>query len=99
MSTVPFELLPGGIEDYALKIVTEPVVAAVGWTLSFDKGATKHAAVSPDGEWSRWLIANTSAVDPDPAAIILAPGTYTPQIECIDDPEVIVRNAPTIVIR
>lgn len=99
MSTVPFELLRPGVEKYLLTIVTDPAVPADRWTLSFDKGTTKHPCTSPDGVQSLWLIANSGAVDPDPTAVILAPGTYTPQIECIDDPEVIVRNAPTIVIR
>lgn len=97
MSTVPFELLPGAIEEYWLKIETEPAVPADRWTLAFN--GVSHSCTTPDGVWSVWLIANSSAVSPPPEAIVGTPGTYTPRVECIDDPEVIVRNAPTIVIR
>lgn len=98
MSTVPFELLPGGVEKYQLTITTEPAVTAARWSLSLDRGDTWTDATDTDG-LSTWLIANASADTPSAPAIVLTPGTYTPLIRCIDDPEVIVRNAPTIVIR
>lgn len=87
-----------GREDYTLEITTDPVTAPTDWEASFDGGRTWHTAVEDDDGFSAWLVAGRQAPDTvgDPGVEL---GTDSePVVRLIDDPEVIIRDAPFITI-
>ena len=86
------KLHPLGREFYSLTVTTEPAVAA--WEASFDGGETWVAGESA-GAAFRWLVAGPDATPGD--ATVLA-GSVAPIVRATDDPEVIVRRAPTIYV-
>lgn len=79
-------------EFYAPTIITEPPVAA--WSASFDDGATwvEGELVS---DQHRWLVAGPAA---DPGTATVVPATVTPLLRAVDNPEIIVRDAPRIYV-
>lgn len=89
-------LHPLGVEYYKLTIATDPATSTTDWEASFDSGETWTAATDVDGA-SAWLVAGHDAESPDPSAIVL-PTSARPLVRLIDNPEVVVRRASSIII-
>ena len=83
-----------GREYYALEIVTDPPVAS--WEATFDAGLTWDAGTTTTGV-TRWLVAGPDATLGS-AVAMLALGATKPKIRATSNPEVIVRDAPTIYV-
>lgn len=81
------------VEWYALEITTDPTVT--GWEASFDDGTTWLASttVGTDG-WFRWLVAGPDAPTPGSATVLAA--SLRPLVRAVENPEVVVRDAPRI---
>lgn len=101
------ELQRSGREFYTLQIAATDIAGAAipdagPYEASFDGDATWHAGTQdvPTGFW-QWLVAGPEAPDPPVGVIVLAvvtaENTY-PIVRLVDDPEVIVREAPAIVM-
>ena len=82
-------------EFYTLTITTDPPVAA--WQASFDDGRTWHDG-QPTGGDTRWLLRGPTV--PEDTARPAAPITRSvrPLIRATDDPEIVVRGAPYIIL-
>lgn len=81
-------------EFYRLEIATTPAVDA--WELSVDGGTTWLAGeVDPDdADITRWLLAGANVAQGTAVAVITA--SLAPRIRAVDNPEIIIRNAPMI---
>lgn len=79
-------------EYYRVAVTTDPVSTSTDWAATFDGGATWVDAVDVDGD-SAWLVAGPDA-DPDDAVVITA--SMTPRLRMVDNPEIVVRRAPSI---
>ena len=80
-------------EFYNLSIATVPAVT--GWEASFDGGAT-WVAGETIGDTVRWLVAGAAA-DPGTATVLTT--SVQPLLRVTDNPEIVVRDAPTIYIK
>ena len=82
-------------EFYTLSIVTQPPITT--WEASFDAGRTWHPGEQV-GQDTRWLLRG-SAIPDDPArpAVEVAL-TVRPLVRGVDDPEVVVRDAPHVIV-
>ncbi len=82
-------------EFYTLGIVTQPPITT--WEASFDAGRTWHPGEQV-GQDTRWLLRG-SAIPDDPArpAVEVAL-TVRPLVRGVDDPEVVVRDAPHVIV-
>ena len=82
-------------EFYTLGIVTQPPITT--WEASFDAGRTWHPGEQV-GQDTRWLLRG-SAIPDDPArpAVEVAL-TVRPLVRWVDDPEVVVRDAPHVIV-
>ena len=82
-------------EFYTLGIVTQPPITT--WEASFDAGRTWHPGEQV-GQDTRWLLRG-SAIPDDPArpAVEVAL-TVRPLVRGVDDPEVVVRDAPHVTV-
>ena len=82
-------------EFYTLGIVTQPPITT--WEASFDAGRTWHPGEQV-GQDTRWLLRG-SAIPDDPArpAVEVAL-TVRPLVRRVDDPEVVVRDAPHVIV-
>ena len=82
-------------EFYTLGIVTQPPITT--WEASFDAGRTWHPGEQV-GQGTRWLLRG-SAIPDDPArpAVEVAL-TVRPLVRGVDDPEVVVRDAPHVIV-
>lgn len=80
-------------EYYRLEIITDPVVAA--WEASFDDGDSWHASTSIDG-LPAWLVAGPDAEQGTAVAVITS--RALPLIRATDNPEIIVRRAPSVIV-
>lgn len=80
-------------EFYNLSIATVPAVS--GWEASFDGGATWKPGEVVGGK-VRWLVAGADA-DPGTATVLTT--SVKPLLRVTDNPEIIVRDAPTIYIQ
>lgn len=87
-------LSPQGREYYALTITTTPATQPTDWAASFDHGATWVTATAVDGN-SAWLVAGASA---DPTGAVVVRTKTSPLVRLLDNPEIVVRSAPTIEI-
>lgn len=89
-------LRPDAREWYTLEITTTPTVTT--WEASFDGGDTYVASttVGADG-YFRWLVAGPDA-DPGTAEVLPLAVTV-PLVRSTENPELIVRSAPKIVVR
>lgn len=86
-------------EYYRLTITTDPSTPAADWQASFDGAATWHDA-EVVSDTSAWLVAGPSFVGSGPSnpdAIVLT-GSSRPLIRLLDDPETVIRSAPSITI-
>lgn len=81
-------------EYYRLDITTEPAVLAGNWQLSLDRGDTWIGATVVDG-LSAWLLAGPD-YEGGENAIPITKGLIRPLLRLIDNPETIVRGAPSI---
>lgn len=91
-------LNPNAREFYSLEITTSPAVSG-GWEASFDEGATWDAGTTAtvDGvAVTRWLVAGALATVGTAVAVIT--DNVTPLIRATESPEIVVRDAPRIVI-
>lgn len=88
----PMYLKAAAREFYSLAIVTEPAVAA--WEASFD-GGTTFVAGEVDGANTRWLLAGPDA-DPGTATVLTV--TVYPLLRAVDNPEIVVRDAPRVYV-
>lgn len=79
-------------EFYALEITTVPPVAGP-WEASFDRGATWEVATDVDGVPS-WLVAGPDAAPGEAVHVVTT--AVTPLVRAVENPEVVVRNAPRI---
>jgi len=88
-----------GREYYNLAITTLPAVT--DWEASFDGGTTwldGTAGIAGDGTAVvQWLLAGPDA-DQGAAVAVLATGVTRPLIRGTESPELIVRDAPKIVV-
>lgn len=97
-------LNPNAREYYELQITTTATdgnpIPASGWEASFDKGVTWYAAtvITHDAvAYSAWLLAGIDA-DPGTAVMVLpANARIVPLVRAVDNPEIVVRQAPTVV--
>ena len=89
-------LHPKGVEYYRLGLTTDPATVTTDWAASFDDGDTWTTAADVDG-LSGWLVAGPDADTPG-TAVVLTTGTTRPIVRHVDNPETIVRTAPTIVV-
>ena len=82
-------------EFYTLGIVTQPPITT--WEASFDAGRTWHPGEQV-GQDTRWLLRG-SAIPDDPArpAVEVAL-TVRPLVRGVDDPEVVVRDTPHVIV-
>ena len=82
-------------EFYTLGIVTQPPITTS--EASFDAGRTWHPGEQV-GQDTRWLLRG-SAIPDDPArpAVEVAL-TVRPLVRGVDDPEVVVRDAPHVIV-
>ena len=82
-------------EFYTLGIVTQPPITT--WEASFDAGRTWHPGEQV-GQDTRWLLRG-SAIPDDPArpAVEVAL-TVRSLVRGVDDPEVVVRDAPHVIV-
>lgn len=78
-------------EYYTLLIDTVPEIST--WEASFDGGATWVPGEHQGLKTMRWLLAGADA-DPTGATVISA--KVMPMIRVADNPEIVVRSAPTI---
>lgn len=78
-------------EYYTLVIDTTPEIST--WEASFDNGLTWVAGEHVGLRTMRWLLAGADA---DPTNATVLTGKARPMIRVVDNPEVVVRNAPTI---
>ena len=82
-------------EFYTLGIVTQPPITT--WEASFDAGRTWHPGEQV-GQDTRWLLRG-SAIPDDPARpAVEAALTVRPLVRGVDDPEVVVRDAPHVIV-
>ena len=82
-------------EFYTLGIVTQPPITT--WEASFDAGRTWHPGEQV-GQDTRWLLRG-SAIPDDPARpAVEVPLTVRPLVRGVDDPEVVVRDAPHVIV-
>lgn len=84
-------------EFYTLVIVTTPAVTS--WEASFDGGRTWTVGEPTAAGTYRWLVAGPDAdAHPSEVTVRVPGGCGTPLVRATDDPEVLVRYAPPIVI-
>ena len=81
-------------EFYTLGIVTQPPITT--WEASFDAGRTWHPGEQV-GQDTRWLLRG-SAIPDDPARPAVQGLTVRPLVRGVDDPEVVVRDAPHVIV-
>jgi hypothetical protein len=86
------------IDDYELRIVTDPQVT--DWEASFDRGKTWFLSTPDDQDPTifRWLVAGAKAV-PDPLEaqpLFIITQTVTPIVRLNSDPRTLVRSAEKI---
>ena len=82
-------------EFYTLGIVTQPPITT--WEASFDAGRTWHPGEQV-GQDTRWLLRG-SAIPDDPACPAVEVAlTVRPLVRGVDDPEVVVRDAPHVIV-
>lgn len=82
-------------EFYTLGIVTQPPITT--WEASFDAGRTWHPGEQV-GQDTRWLLRG-SAIPDDPARpAVPVVKSVRPLVRGVDDPEVVVRDAPHVIV-
>lgn len=80
-------------EWYTTTVDTDPALTA--WEASFDYGVTYHPGApvaGSDDEW-QWLVAGPEA---DPTGAVVVGRSVTPEVRAVDNPEILVREAPAI---
>ena len=85
---------PRSRELYRVVITTDPAVT--NWEASFDSGGTWHPAIL-DGDVFTWLVAGPDA-DAGAAVFVALPGRTRPLLRAVDNPEIIVRDGPAIIV-
>lgn len=82
-------------EFYTLAIVTDPPVTA--WEASFDGGRTWHAGQAVGGD-TRWLLRGPAVPDDPGRPAVPVTRSVQPLVRGIDEPEVLIRVAPYIIL-
>lgn len=82
-----------GREYYKPGVTTDPAVDPTDWEASFDGGETWVAAID-DGGQAAWLVAGPDAAAGTAVAVITR--SVTPKVRLLDNPEIVVRDAPGI---
>lgn len=84
-----------GREYFRITVATDPAVT--GWEASFDGGVTWTSGTpitGVDGGF-QWLVQGPD-VDPTDATALTLSGSVAPLLRAVDNPEVLVRDAPRI---
>lgn len=93
---------PTGIDDYQLRITTDPMVDPDQWEISWDGGNTWEPCTGTDGEWTLWLVAgpeaDLSGIPDNVVLKVLEYGVTQTIVRCKLNPRVIVRDAPAITV-
>ena len=82
-------------EFYTLGIVTQPPITT--WEASFDAGRTWHPGEQV-GQDTRWLLRGSAIPDDPDRPAVEVTLTVRPLVRGVDDPEVVVRDAPHVIV-
>ena len=82
-------------EFYTLGIITDPQIVA--WEASFDGGRTWHPGEQVGAD-TRWLLRGTAIPDDPARPAVPVVKSVRPLVRGIDDPEVVVRDAPHVIV-